>query len=146
MKLFFADIKTTFLSLLVFLVASIMLGQQSKMETFKLEDVCLEEGSFRYAMLVDLNYILELNPDKLLALFLREAGLEPKAESYPNWENTGLDGHIGGHYLTALSLMYASTGNQDVLGRLEYMLSELKRAQDAYGTGYIGGVPGSKEL
>lgn len=128
MKLFFADIKTTFLSLLVFLVASIMLGQQSKMETFKLEDVCLEEGSFRYAMLVDLNYILELNPDKLLALFLREAGLEPKAESYPNWENTGLDGHIGGHYLTALSLMYASTGNQDVLGRLEYMLSELKRA------------------
>src|SRR5690606_12846703 len=123
-----------------------MFCQQSKIETFKLEDVRLEKGPFHNSMLVDLDYILELNPDKLLAPFLREAGLNPKEESYPNWENSGLDGHIGGHYVTALSLMYASTGNQEVLERLEYMLSELKRAQDAHGTGYIGGVPGSKEL
>ena len=41
---------------------------------------------------------------------LREAGLTPKAPSYTNWENTGLDGHIGGHYISALSMMYAATG------------------------------------
>jgi uncharacterized protein len=146
MKLFLADKKTTFLSFMVFLAATIMVGQQSKLETFKLEDVRLEEGPFHNAMLVDLDYILELNPDKLLAPFLRESGLEPKEESYPNWENSGLDGHIGGHYVTALSLMYASTGNREVLQRLEYMLSELKRAQEAYGTGYIGGIPNSKGL
>lgn len=131
---------------MVFLAAAGMYGQQAQIKTFKLEDVRLENGPFRNAMLVDLNYILELDPDKLLAPFLREAGLEPKASSYPNWENSGLDGHIGGHYVTALSLMYASTGNREVLERLDYMLSELKRAQDAYGTGYLGGVPGSKEL
>ncbi|GHA25725.1 glycosyl hydrolase [Salinimicrobium marinum] len=146
MKLFYVNIRVRFLSLVAFLAASVMLGQQSKLEIFKLEDVSLEKGPFRNAMLVDLEYILELNPDKLLAPFLREAGLDPKEESYPNWENSGLDGHIGGHYITALSLMYASTGNREVLQRLEYMLSELKRAQDAYGTGYIGGVPNSKEL
>lgn len=133
---------------IVLLFISTMVAAQSgqKMELFSLQEVELKESLFKNAQTVDLKYILVLEPDRLLAPFLREAGLEPKAESYPNWENTGLDGHIGGHYLTALSLMYASTGNQEVLGRLEYMLSELKRVQDAYGTGYIGGVPGSKEL
>jgi DUF1680 family protein len=131
---------------MVFLTAAGMFGQQSQIKTFKLKDVRLENGPFRNAMLVDLNYILELDPDKLLAPFLREAGLEPKASSYPNWENSGLDGHIGGHYLTALAQMYASAGSEEALDRLEYMFRELKRAQDAYGTGYIGGVPGSKEL
>lgn len=79
----FADIRTIFLSFVVFLAASVMLGQQSKLETFELEDVSLEEGPFRNAMLVDLEYILELNPDKLLAPFLREAGLDPKKKVIP---------------------------------------------------------------
>ncbi|MDT0646611.1 glycoside hydrolase family 127 protein [Zunongwangia sp. F260] len=117
-----------------------------KIKLFDLKDVQLHESAFKNAQDVDLEYILKLNPDRLLFPFLREAGLAPKAESYPNWENTGLDGHIGGHYLTALSLMYASTGNQEVLDRLNYMISELNRVQQANGNGYIGGVPGSTEL
>ena len=119
---------------------------KEKIKLFRLQDVELHESAFKNARQVDLDYIMKMDPDRLLAPFLREAGLTPKAKSYPNWENTGLDGHIGGHYITALSLMVASTGNKEVLERLTYMLRELKRAQDAYGTGYIGGVPGSKEL
>ena len=42
--------------------------------------------------------------------------------------------------------MYASTGNSEILKRLNYMLGELKKCQDANGNGYIGGVPGSKAL
>ena len=38
--------------------------------------------------------------------------LEPKATSYTNWENTGLDGHTLGHYLSALSMYYASSKNK----------------------------------
>ncbi|WP_448635046.1 beta-L-arabinofuranosidase domain-containing protein [Pedobacter panaciterrae] len=83
---------------------------------------------------------------RLLMPYLREAGLKPNVQSYPNWENTGLDGHIGGHYLTALSLMYAATGDQRIEKRLKYMLSQLKKCQDASPTGYIGGVPGSVKL
>lgn len=137
---------------LFFLVVSLICGtleaqeKSDRIQLFDLRDVRLTDGDFLKAQEVDLQYILRLEPDKLLAPFLREAGLDPKAESYPNWENTGLDGHIGGHYVTALSLMYASTGNPEVKQRLEYMLQEWKRAQDAYGTGFIGGVPGSKEL
>jgi uncharacterized protein len=64
-----------------------------------------------------------------------------KAEPYGNWESTGLDGHIGGHYLTALALFHAATGDREALERLNYMVAELGRAQAAHGNGYIGGVP-----
>ncbi len=87
-----------------------------------------------------------MDVDRLLAPFLREAGIPVKKPSYTNWENTGLDGHIGGHYLSALSLMYASTGNLAVKERLDYMIKIWKQCQDANGDGYIGGVPGGKEI
>ncbi len=55
-------------------------------------------------MIADAQYILAMDIDRLLAP-LKEAGLEAKAENYTNWENTGLDGHIGGHYLSTLAKM-----------------------------------------
>src|SRR5574344_2441163 len=110
------------------------------LESFNMQDVRLLPSVFLQAEETDLRYIMAMDPDRLLAPFLRAAGLQPKAPSYTNWENTGLDGHIGGHYLTALSLMYASTGDKAVLARLQYMLSELKRAQDKSGDGFIGGT------
>lgn len=116
------------------------------LESFNMQDVRLLPSVFLQAEETDLRYIMAMDPDRLLAPFLREAGLQPKKPSYTNWENTGLDGHIGGHYITALSLMYVSTGNKEVLDRLNYILDELKRVQDANGDGYIGGVPGSKAM
>lgn len=101
---------------------------------------------FKHAEDLDICYLMGLNPDRLLAPYMKEAGLKPKAENYPNWENTGLDGHIGGHYLSALSYMYASTGNEEIGKRLDYFLSELKRCQDASGNGYLCGVPDGKTI
>lgn len=121
-------------------------AQEEAIRPFHLSSVRLLDSPFKVAEQKDLEYILALDPDKLLAPYLREAGLEPKDKSYGNWENTGLDGHIGGHYLTALSLMFASTGDKEVGERLDYMLQELKRCQDKNGNGYIGGVPGSKPM
>jgi DUF1680 family protein len=136
---------STFLKIAVlclFLLSQSTWGQNiQKIKAFDLDQVQLGASDFKKAREIDLKYIMEMEPDRLLAPFLREAGLSPKAESYGNWENTGLDGHIGGHYITALSLMYASTGNTAVKERLDYMLNELKRCQDAHGNGYIGGVP-----
>ncbi|WP_240768463.1 glycoside hydrolase family 127 protein [Olivibacter sp. XZL3] len=120
--------------------------QEAKMELFPLASIRLGDGPLKEAQEVDLHYILALNPDRLLAPYLSEAGLEPKAERYGNWENTGLDGHIGGHYLSALSLMAAATGNQAIQDRLAYMLSELKRCQDEDSEGYLGGIPGGKQM
>lgn len=131
--------------LIIVLPFSFLLSAQVERQArlFPLKDVQLLESPFLQAQQTDLKYILALEADKLLAPYLREAGLTPKAESYTNWENTGLDGHIGGHYLSALSLMYAATANTEIKQRLDYMISELKRCQDAVGTGFIGGTPGS---
>ena len=38
----------------------------------------------------------------MLAPYRKEAGLRPRKPSYPNWD--GLDGHVGGHYLSALAI------------------------------------------
>jgi DUF1680 family protein len=121
-------------------------SSEAPLLTFALEDVRLLQSPFKHAEQIDLMYIMSMDPDRLLAPYLREAGLPVKEESYGNWESTGLDGHIGGHYLSALSLMVASTGNEEAHRRLDYMISELKRAQDANGNGYIGGVPGGESM
>lgn len=119
---------------------------KNKVNLFPLKAVRLHDSPFFEAQQRDLEYILTMDCDRLLAPFLREAGLEMKAPSYTNWENTGLDGHIGGHYISALAKMYASTGNIEILSRLNYMLSELKRCQDHVGTGFIGGTPNSLDV
>ena len=121
-------------------------GLPQKINTFPVSDVRLTSGMFKHAEDLDICYLMGLNPDRLLAPYMKEAGLKPKAENYPNWENTGLDGHIGGHYLSALSYMYASTGNEEIGKRLDYFLSELKRCQDASGNGYLCGVPDGKTI
>ena len=139
--------KTT--SFILALIISISIGKAQtnhQVSYFSLQDVKLLSSPFLQAQQTDLHYILALDPDRLSAPFLREAGLTPKAPSYTNWENTGLDGHIGGHYLSALSMMYAATGDTAIYHRLNYILNELHRAQQAVGTGFIGGTPGSLQL
>ncbi|WP_205327342.1 beta-L-arabinofuranosidase domain-containing protein [Glycomyces sp. YM15] len=116
------------------------------MKQFPLDRVTLLDGPLARAARTDLEYVLAMDPDRLLAPFLREAGLEPRAAGYGNWEDTGLDGHIGGHYLSALALLAVVTGEPQPRRRLDHMLTELERAQDALGTGYIGGVPGGAAL
>ncbi|MDE6269692.1 MAG: glycoside hydrolase family 127 protein, partial [Muribaculaceae bacterium] len=119
---------------------------RKQLEYFPVENVRLAPGPFQKAQNLDIEYLLSLNPDRLLAPYYKEAGLTPKAENYPNWEDTGLDGHIGGHYLSALSYMYAATGNEAIGQRLQYMLEELKKCQDAAGDGYLCGVPGGRAM
>jgi DUF1680 family protein len=111
---------------------------------FPLNAVRLGPSPFLEAQQTDLRYILSLDADRLLAPFLREASLPLKQPTYGNWESTGLDGHMGGHYLSALALMYASTGDKEVYKRLNYFVAELKRCQQANGNGYIGGIPGGE--
>ena len=116
------------------------------LNAFHLSQVRLLDSPFYRAQQTDLNYILALEPDRLLAPFLIDAGFDPLEERYGNWESTGLDGHIGGHYLSALSMMYASTGDEALLKRIHYMIGWLKKCQDKNGNGYVGGIPNGREL
>jgi uncharacterized protein len=114
------------------------------LSSFDLSAVHLGAGPFNDAQLTDLRYILALDPDRLLVPFQREGGISTKATSYGNWENTGLDGHIGGHYLSALSLMYASTGHPETKRRLDYMIDKIAECQNKSDDGYVGGIPGGR--
>lgn len=117
-----------------------------KVAYFNPDEVRLTGGIFKHAQDLDIAYLKALDPDRLLAPYLKESGLPPKAENYPNWENTGLDGHIGGHYLSALAHMWAATGDEELKHRLDYMVAELQRCQDANGDGYLSGVPDGKRI
>jgi len=119
--------------------------------TFPLSDVQLLDGPFKHARDLNIETLLKYRVDRLLAPFRKEAGLTPKDSSYSNW--IGLDGHIGGHYLSAMAMNTASTKNKACKQRLEYMIAELKACQDAntkvhpdWGTGYVGGVPNSAHI
>lgn len=108
--------------------------------TFPLGSVrLLEDSPFKHACDLNIQTLLKYDTDRLLAPYLKEAGLPKKAECFPNWD--GLDGHVGGHYLTALAIHYAATGNSECLRRMNYMVDELERCQKAHGNGYVGGVP-----
>ena len=96
---------------------------------FPLNYVKLLDGPFKHAQDINIHVLLEYDIDRLIAPFWKEAGLPEKAKLYPNW--AGLDGHVGGHYLSALAMNYASTGNTECKKRMEYMISELKACQEA---------------
>lgn len=126
-------------------IAGTAYSQQSLYpSSFPLGDVQLLDSRFSRAQDLNVDVLLKYDVDRLLAPYLKEAGLTPKGESFPCWD--GLDGHVGGHYLSALAIHYASTGDPRLKERMDYMISELKRCQDAAGDGYLGGVPGSAEL
>ncbi len=119
-------------------------------DEFPLGDVTLLDGPLKHARDLNIKVLLQYDNDRLLAPFLKEAGLTPKGELYPNW--AGLDGHVGGHYLTALA-MNAATGSKECQERMEYWISELQACADAnaknhpsWGKGYIGGVPNSDRV
>ncbi|HEU5165890.1 MAG TPA: beta-L-arabinofuranosidase domain-containing protein, partial [Chitinophagaceae bacterium] len=116
---------------------------------FPLGDVVLLNGPFKHARDLNIQTLLKYNVDRLLAGYRKEAGLLPRDSSYRNWD--GLDGHVGGHYLSALAMNYASTENAECKRRMDYMIAELKACQDAnernnpgWGKGYVGAVPNSK--
>lgn len=123
-----------------------VVAQNEALHYFDLKEVRLLESPFSRAMEKDREYLLEIDADRLLAPYLKEAGLVSKKENYPNWESTGLDGHIGGHYLSALSLLYASTGEDAILAKVNYFVDELERCQKVNGNGYLSGIPNGKKI
>ena len=113
---------------------------------FKLSDVKLLDGPFLKATQLDVKTLLNYEPDRLLSRFYSEAGLKPKAEQYMGWEKESLAGHSLGHYLSACSMIYQTTGDSRFLERVNYIISELKTLQDKDGKGYIGAFPKGKKI
>lgn len=108
---------------------------------FPLTDVSLLNSPFRRARSLDSAYLMQLIPNRLLHRFHRNAGLPVKDSVYGGWEIMGLSGHTLGHYLSAASIMYATTGAEELKKRVSYTVSELGLCQQARKTGYVGAIP-----
>lgn len=122
-------------------------GDKAKrVEAFSLSDVRVTSPTLLRVQRLAMDYMMGLDADRLVAPYLKEAGLTPKAENYPNWESMGLDGHICGHYLSGLAHMYAATGESRIRERLDYTVAQLAEAQQAAGDGYLSGVPGGRQM
>jgi DUF1680 family protein len=104
-------------------------------------------GPLKRAQDLDAQYLLTLEPDRMMAYYRKRAGLEPKAQGYTGWDGDGrnLTGHIAGHYLSAVSLMYAATGDARFKERVDYLVREMKEVQDKQGDGYLGALANGKE-
>ena len=142
--------KLFFMMAMLLMAGSIQAQDRLYADEFPLGDVTLLDGPLKKARDLNIQVLLKYDNDRLLAPYLKEAGLTPKAQSYRNWD--GLDGHVGGHYLTAMAIN-AATGSKECRERMEYWISELQRCADAnaknhpeWGKGYVGGVPGSDRI
>jgi Uncharacterized protein conserved in bacteria len=113
---------------------------------FSLSDVKLLGGPFLHATELNENTLLSYEPDRLLSKFYSEAGLKPKAENYMGWENEMLAGHSLGHYLSACSMMYQTTGDNRFLEKVNYIVSELQKIQEADGSGYLGAFKNGRKI
>ena len=109
--------------------------------------VRLTGGPLKQAQDLDADYLLKLEPDRMMAYYRKRAGLEPKAEGYAGWDGDGrnLTGHIAGHYLSAVSLMYAAMGDPRFKERADYIVREMKEVQDKHSDGYLGALANGKE-
>lgn len=112
-----------------------------------LSAVRITGGPLKRAQDLNAEYLLKLEPDRMLAYYRKRAGLEPKAPGYTGWDGDGrnLTGHIAGHYLSGVSLMYAATGDPRFKERADYIVKELKEVQDKNGDGYLGALEGLRE-
>jgi DUF1680 family protein len=115
---------------------------------FALTEVRLTEGLFRDAMVRDQQFLLDLDPDRLLHDFRVNVGLPSTAKPLGGWEapDVELRGHSVGHYLSGLALMYASTGDARFKTRGDLIVAELAKVQAAspakgYNKGYLSAFP-----
>jgi hypothetical protein len=114
-----------------------------------LSAVRLTGGPLKNAQDLNARILLALEPDRMLAGYRLRAGLTPKAAGYGGWdavEGKQLTGHLAGHYLSGVSLMFAATGDPRFKERADALVRELKEVQDRRGNGYLGALTDNQGL
>jgi hypothetical protein len=111
---------------------------------FPLGSVRLAPGIFKEQAEINALYIDSLSVDRLLHSFRVTAGLSSTATPYKGWEEPTceLRGHFaGGHYLSALALASATSGNDVFKKKCDEMVSGLAQCQKKNSSGYLSAFP-----
>lgn len=148
-------------ALLVFLPSIIVAQSKLYPQHFDLTEIRLLDSPFKAAQDGNAHLLLDYDADRLMTPFVRQAGLTSgryadwvsRHPSFSNWglSDWSLEGHVGGHYLTALAMAWAAVDDdalrQQLKQRLDYCVDILKDCQDAFSAdtkglkGFIGGQP-----
>jgi DUF1680 family protein len=110
-----------------------------RVKPFPLDSVRLKPSLFQTAAQANTAFLFKLSPDRLLHNYRVFAGLEPRAPVYGGWESDTIAGHTLGHYLSALSLAYALSGDEECRHRVNYIVAELAACQARSSDGYVAG-------
>ncbi|MBP5507458.1 MAG: glycoside hydrolase family 127 protein [Prevotella sp.] len=133
---------------------------------FDLDEVTLLDGPMKTATDLNFQTLLSYDADRLLTPYVRQSGLSSttdkdspyyqwtsKHPSFTNWGDNSfnLEGHVGGHYLSALALSYAACHDTAMKARLksrmQHFIDVMKDCQDQFDNstdglyGFIGGQP-----
>ena len=115
------------------------------LQAYTLGEVTLLDEYLVNAYEKEVEYLLKLDTDRLLAGFRDTAGLDMKgAKRYDGWENSLIGGHTLGHYVTACVQAYeTANATQEQRAALLEVTAEiaqsLRECQEAIGTGFIFG-------
>jgi len=113
---------------------------------FPLEDVKVLDSNLVRMREQTLQYLLALDSDRLLHNFRVNAKLPSSAAPLFNRESptNGWRGHYVGHFLSASSQMYGSTGDVRIKAKANAMVTELAKCQAQLGDkGYLSAFPES---
>src|SRR5271157_893330 len=111
---------------------------------FPLDSARLPPGIFQEQEEINAPYLDSLTVDRLLHSFRITAGIPSSATPYKGWEDPTceLRGHFaGGHFLSAVALAAASSGNTGLSSRGDELVSGLAQCQKKMGTGYLSAFP-----
>lgn len=136
-----------FIIMMIFVHFS-LLGQNStgtveRIMPFHNGDVLLKPSWIKQREELNVTFLKSLDTDRLLHNFRITAGLMSEAIPLEGWEapEIGLRGHFVGHYLSAVSYIVERYKDTQLSERLEYMINELYKCQQAFGNGYLSAFP-----
>ena len=123
-------------------------GSAGRTAAYPLAAVRLLDSPFRANQGRNLDYLLFLDPERMLRTFRRNYGQPSDARPCGGWESPGAQvrGHTTGHLLSGLALSHANTGSPAARAAGEYLVSELAKLQSlaaaaGYSPGYLSAFP-----
>ncbi|KAG4268979.1 hypothetical protein FPRO04_12328 [Fusarium proliferatum] len=118
-------------------------------DAFDLTQVSLTDSRWMDNQNRTLNYLLSVDPDRLLYVFRKNHGVDTKgAQTNGGWDAPDFPfrSHVQGHFLSAWTQCYASTGVKECGDRATYFVQELAKCQAnnakaGFNKGYLSGFP-----
>jgi DUF1680 family protein len=112
-----------------------------KVSPFPMTQVRLLPSLFADAQEWNRGYMSRLTADRLLYNFHANAGLPVgSVQPFGGWEqadNNQRGSELRGHFLSAIALLYASTGDKEAKSKGDYMVAEMAKCQEKLGGGYL---------